>query len=208
MSIASVTSTSSSPSTTIDDETKRRKILSKLWGKGNKSSHKVRELEKSTTNISNDHDQQQLNDHLSSYSSTNDQKSTSEDNSNSINSKPLAVVKPIVLAKSTSSGSDRARINSETSSVTITQTDEGTASIAERVSSSNTAASTEDKSSKKKKSHKHESSKKKKTTRDKSHERDRSKDRHRHHNHHQVISIGSSEIFLLTCFSCFLFSDG
>ena len=187
-----VISSSSSPSTAIDDETKRRRILSKLWGKGNKSSHKVRELEKSTTNTStdssihNDQDPQQCIDPLSS---NNDSKSTIEDNSNSINSKPLAVVKPIVMVKSGLTALSNSRVNSETSS---TQIDEATASTTERTSSLITAVSPDEKSSKKKKSHKHENSKKKKTTKDKSRERDRSKDRR----HHQVIQIELSKISL------------
>jgi hypothetical protein len=55
-------------------------------------------------------------------------------------SKPLAVVKPIVMVKSgliTSSALDRTRVNSEASSTTITQIDETTTtSVAERQSSS------------------------------------------------------------------------
>lgn len=182
---------SSSSSNTVDDEAKRRKILSKLWGKGNKSSHKVRELEKSTNNIGNDSSihndnvQQQLTgnvNNLSLHSSTNDTKSSTEDNSNSINiSKPLAVVKPIVVLKSglvVAHATDRTRINSEVASTTVTEIDETatTTTVTERSSST-----TEQKSSKKKKSHKNDDSKKKKTTRDQSTERNRS------HRHHEVI---------------------
>ncbi|CAF1219451.1 unnamed protein product [Adineta steineri] len=178
---------SSSPSSTVDDETKRRKILSKLWGKGNKSSHKVRELEKSTINNNSDsllhnNGQQQLVDNsnnLSLYSSTNDTKSATEDSSNSINSKPLAVVKPIVVVKSGLNGTsatDRTRINSETSSATIIQTNETRASTVTGKQSSSTT--TDQTSNKKKKNHKNDDSKKKKTTKDKSKERDRSNHRH------------------------------
>jgi hypothetical protein len=174
-----------SSSSTIDDEARRRKILSKLWGKGNKLSHKVRELDKSTitnssdSSIHNDNDQQVDNhNNLSSYSSANDPKASTEDSSNSINSsKPLAVVKPIVVLKSgliVAHATDRTRVNSEASSTTITQKD-ATTTVSERQSTSSTKKNDRT-SSKKKKSHKNEDSKKKKTTK----ERDRS--------HHQVIS--------------------
>ncbi|CAF4415126.1 unnamed protein product, partial [Rotaria socialis] len=71
----------SSSSNTVDDEARRRKILSKLWGKGNKLSHKVRELDKSTGNnssdllIPTDNDHKQLtefSDITSTCSSTTD----------------------------------------------------------------------------------------------------------------------------------------
>ncbi|CAF1412778.1 unnamed protein product [Rotaria sordida] len=196
LSEVSSTSTLSSPSSlnTIDDEARRRKILSKLWGKGNKLSHKVRELDKNTINnnndlsIHNDNEQKQLGDNsnnLSSYSSTNDLKSSIEDSSNSINSsKPLAVVKPIVVVKTgriVSSSIDRTRVNSAASSTNITQIDE-TITVTERQSSS--TITTDQTSNKKKKSHKDKDSKKKKTTRDQSVERDRS--HHHHHHHHET----------------------
>ncbi|CAF4476952.1 unnamed protein product, partial [Rotaria magnacalcarata] len=140
-----------SSSNTVDDEARRRKILSKLWGKGNKLSHKVRELDKSTVNnssdllIPNDNDHKQLtefSDIISTCSSTTDPKSNLEDNSNSINSsKPLAVVKPIVVVKSgliISSSTDRTRVNTEASSTIVTQTDQTTTTGIERKSSSAT----------------------------------------------------------------------
>lgn len=74
----------SSTSNHLDDEARRKKILSKMWGKGNKSSHKVRELEKCSASNG-----------IEASSTTN------EENSNSINmNKPFAVVKPIMLVKS------------------------------------------------------------------------------------------------------------
>ncbi|UJR29109.1 hypothetical protein I4U23_010323 [Adineta vaga] len=178
---------SSSPTNPVDEEAKRRRILSKLWGKGNKSSHKVRELEKTTTNNSSDslthHDNdQQVTDNsnnLSSYPTTNDSKSSTEDNSNSINSsKPLAVVKPIVVVKSgliVSHAVDRTYVNSEAPSPNSNQIDETatTSTVSERQSTT----TTKETSNKKKKHHKNDDSKKKKSTRDKSSERDRS---HRH----------------------------
>ncbi|CAF3183154.1 unnamed protein product [Rotaria sp. Silwood2] len=185
------TLSSTSSSNTVDDEARRRKILSKLWGKGNKLSHKVRELDKSTISnssdsfVHNDNEQKQLgenpNNHLA-YSSTNDPKSSIEDSSNSINSsKPLAVVKPIVVKSGliVSSSTDRTRLNSEASSTTITQIDEiTTITVTERLASSTTTDRTSDK---KKKSHKNKDLKKKKTTKDQSVERDRL-----HHHHHQT----------------------
>ncbi|CAF3172330.1 unnamed protein product [Rotaria socialis] len=181
----------SSSSNTVDDEARRRKILSKLWGKGNKLSHKVRELDKSTGNnssdllIPTDNDHKQLtefSDITSTCSSTTDPKSNLEDNSNSINSsKPLAVVKPIVVVKSgliISSSTDRTRVNTEASSTIVTQTDQTTITGIERESSSVTTDRT---SNKKKKSHKIKDSKKKKITRNESKDRDRS-----NYNHHQT----------------------
>lgn len=107
----------------VDEEAKQRKIISKLWGKGNKSSHKIRELEKSATK--NDHETQENSTNLSSCSSSNDGKLPIDDNSNSINTKPLAVVKPIVMMKSgvvVSVATDRTRVTSEASSSTTTTT--------------------------------------------------------------------------------------
>ncbi|CAF4605992.1 unnamed protein product [Rotaria sp. Silwood1] len=189
---------STSSSTTIDDEARRRKILSKLWGKGNKLSHKVRELDKSTINNSSDssihidNEQKQIGENsnnLLASSSMNDPKSSTEDSSNSINSsKPLAVVKPIVVVKSgliISSSTDRTRINSEASSTTITQIHETTITVNERQSSTTTTIDRT--SDKKKRIRKNKNSKKKKTTRDQSTDRERSAEQNRshHHHHHQ-----------------------
>lgn len=125
---------SSSPTKILDEEAKQRKIISKLWGKGSKSSHKVRELEKTSTR--SDHDSQT---NPSSQTSSNDGKLSTDDNSNNINSKPLAVVKPIVMVKSgtvVSSAADRTRVDSEASS-SITQATE-TAIKQKKSSTSNT----------------------------------------------------------------------
>ena len=74
---------------TIDDEAKQRKIISKLCGKGNKTSNKIRELDKISTDLSSCDD----------------------------NGKPLAVVKPILVTKSgvlRSVAADRTQVDSET----------------------------------------------------------------------------------------------
>lgn len=138
--------------------------------------------------IHNDNDQKHLMenaDGISAFSSMNDPKSCFEDSSNSINSsKPLAVVKPIVVVKSgvvVSSSNDRTRVNAETSSTIIGQTDETTIITIEQESSS---INSDRGSNKKKKSHKNKDSKKKKTTRNKSNERDRS-----NQNQNSVIKI-------------------
>lgn len=127
---------SSSPTKILDEEAKQRKIISKLWGKGSKSSHKVRELEKTSTR--SDHDSQT---NPSSQTSSNDGKLSTDDNSNNINSKPLAVVKPIVMVKSgtvVSSAADRTRVDSEASS-SITQPTE--TAIKQKKSSTNRRSS-------------------------------------------------------------------
>jgi hypothetical protein len=153
-----------------------------LWGKGNKLSHKVRELDKSTMS-NNDHDhQQQLADNLhelSSYSFTNESKATIDDNANSMNiSKPLAVVKPIVVMKSTltvAHDNDRTHASGDALTTSIVQTNQtATTTVTERQSSSKTA---DRKSSKKKKSHSNEESKAKKATRDRSNHRHHHRDR-------------------------------
>ena len=174
------TISSTSSSNTIDDEARRRKYLSKLWGKGNKSSLKIRELDKSTISNSTAVTSNQ-NDNHSSYSSANDPKLPTDDNSNSVNStKPLAVVKPIVVIKSDfgiTTSTDRTPVNSEISSIDVIQTEE-TITVTEQQSSITTTDRT---SNKKKKRHKSKDSKKKKTT-----TRDQSTERNRSH-HHQVI---------------------
>ena len=183
---------SSSSSNTVDDEERRRRILSKLWGKGNKSSHKVRELDKSTMS-NQDHDQQQQlvdNRHeQSSCSFTPESRGTMDDNANSINiSKPLAVVKPIVVIKSglpIAHDNDRTHASGEALTSSIIQTNQTATTVTERQSSSNTA---DRKSSKKKskKSHSNEASKAKKATRDRSNhhpDRDVSTERERERRH-------------------------
>ena len=172
---------SSLSSSAVDDEERRRMILSKLWGKGNKLSHKVRELDKSTMS-NNDHDQQQqLADNLheqSSCSFTPESKATTDDNANSISiSKPLAVVKPIVVMKAdltAAHDNDRTHTSGEALASSSIQTNRTATTVIERQSSSK-ATDERSPKKKKKKSHSNEDSKAKKATRDRSkhhHDRD------------------------------------
>lgn len=178
-SMSSDVTHSSVSSNQLDDEARRRKILSKMWGKGNKSSHKVRELEKSSSHLNDS-----FNEKLSNSS-------TMDENSNSINmNKPLAVVKPIILGKSDvvspSTSSERTHQNSETSFTTVppvNETPSTTATTVNEPSSASSNINVDDRSNKKKKSHSNGDSKKKKKSRSRSKERDRLH-HHRHVGNH------------------------
>ena len=159
--------------------------MSKLWGKGNKLSHKVRELDKcpmlNSSDSSTHHDAETEPSSSQDCQNTHQSHSSADESSNSINTnKPFAVVKPIILVKSgliVAPTSERTRVESEAKSSTVAQTNQiknATTSV------SSTSTRTERSSSKKKKSHKNSESKKKKTSRSASRERTRS--------HHRVSS--------------------
>lgn len=161
--------------TTADEEAKRRRIMSKLWGKGNKLSHKVRELDKCSMLNSSDsstHLEPETEPSSLDYQKNNHQShSSADDSSNSINTnKPFAVVKPIILVKAgliVAQTSERTRVESEANSSVVQQTNQ--------IKNAPTSVA-----SKKKKSHKNSESKKKKSSRSASKERTRS--------HHRVSS--------------------
>ena len=181
-----VESPSSTPSvsTAAEEEAKRRRIMSKFWGKGNKLSHKVRELDKcpmlNNSDSSTHHETEveaaslDLQNHPHSHSSA-------DEGSNSINTnKPFAVVKPIILVKSgliVAQALERTRVNSEAASSAGPPMAESNATVSE------TSTLADRSSTKKKKTHKNGESKKKKGSRSASKERTRS------HHHHQVCSM-------------------
>lgn len=93
--------------------------MMKLWGKGNKSSQKIRELEKSSATKNSDNSNKDQDEESAS-------KCLNDDGANSINTnKPYAVVKPIIMKTggTTNSTSERSRVNSETSSDIVSQTE-------------------------------------------------------------------------------------
>ena len=116
---------------TADEETKQRRIMSKLCDKGNKWSHKVRELDKcpmlNSSDASTHHDTETEPSPLDCQNN-HQSRSSADESSNTISTnKPFAVVKPIIRVKSgliVAQTSTQVRAESEANSSTVAQADQ------------------------------------------------------------------------------------